>query len=148
MVAAIDRCDSGKRPATRQRLWPSVTRIRMGVSSDMIVRRVTLFLGIVAVIVGAVGLFAPASVSPRDRTVECGSVLSPDLSAARALDDGNAANIPVPGGVAVDTNYTQLCRMNLEDRRIWTITLAVVGAIVAAGALVWGARSNRAAPSP
>lgn len=114
----------------------------------MIVLRTVLFAGVVAVIVGAVGLFAPVSASPGERTVECGSAVAPDLSAARAHDDGSAANIPVPGGVVTDTDYTRLCEMNLEDRRIWAITLAVAGVVAAVGALVVGTRWNRAARSP
>lgn len=106
-------------------------------------RRIVLFAGIVALLVGIVGLFAPVSASPGNQTVACGSAVVPDLSAARAQDDGSPANIPVPGGVVADTDYTRLCRMNVEDRRIWTIALSAVGVIVAAGALVWGFRANK-----
>ena len=116
-----------------------------GYAAHMIVRRIVLFAGTVALIVGIVGLFAPVSVSPEQRTVGCGSVIAPDLSAARPLDDGNAANVPVPGGgVAVDTNFTRLCEMNLDDRRIWASTLAAVGAVAIVAALVIGAMSTRA----
>lgn len=110
----------------------------------MIVLRIVLFAGVVAAIVGVAGLFTPVSASPENLTIECGSAVAPDLSAARAHDDGSAANIPVPGGVVADTDFTRLCQMNLEDRRIWTITLAVAGVVAAAGALVLGARWKRA----
>ncbi|KUH99192.1 hypothetical protein [Mycobacterium sp. IS-3022] len=113
----------------------------------MIVLRIVLFAGVAAVIVGVVGLLAPVSASPENRTIECGSAVAPDLSAARAHDDGSAANIPVPGGVVADTDFTRLCQMNLEDRRIWTITLAVAGLVAVAGALVLGARWKRGARS-
>ncbi|RAV13191.1 hypothetical protein DQP55_10815 [Mycolicibacterium sp. GF69] len=109
----------------------------------MIVRRTVLFAGIVAVLVGVVGLLAPVSASPEEQTIACGSVVAPDLSTARAHDDGSAANIPVPGGVLDDTDFTRLCQMNLDDRRIWTITLTIIGAAAVAGALV-DARIRRA----
>jgi hypothetical protein len=115
----------------------------------VIVRRIALFAGVVALLIGVVGLLAPVSVSPeREPSVGCGSALAPDLSAARANDDESAANFPVPGGVVVDTNFTRLCRMDLEDRRIWTITLAAVGALAVVGGLVLGAFSNRRTRSP
>ena len=111
----------------------------------MIIRRIVLFAGAAALIVGTAGLFAPVSVSPEPRTVECGSVLTPDLAAARALDDGNAANVPASGGgVVVDTNFTHLCEMNLDDRRIWAGALAAVGVVAIVTALVTGAKSKRA----
>lgn len=113
----------------------------------MIIIRTVLFAGLVALIVGVVGLFAPVSASPEEQTIACGSAVAPDLSAARAHDDGSAANLPVPGGVVADTDYTRLCEMNLEDRRIWTIALSIVGAVGVVGALVWGARAKRTARS-
>lgn len=111
-------------------------------------RRILIFAGVVALIVGAVGLLAPVSVSPeREPSVGCGSAIAPDMSAARANDDQSAANIPVPGGVVIDTNFTRLCQMDLADRRIWTITLAVAGVLAVVGALALGAFSNRRTPS-
>ncbi|BBY94575.1 hypothetical protein MGALJ_42440 [Mycobacterium gallinarum] len=115
----------------------------------MIVRRIALFAGVVALIVATAGLLVPLSVSPEgESSVGCGSAIAPDLSAARANDDGSAANIPVPGGIVVDTKFTRLCQLDLEDRRIWTITLAAVGALAVIGALVLGALSNRRTPTP
>lgn len=95
-------------------------------------RLIAVFVGVVMLIAGAVGLFAPVSVSPELRTVDCGTAISPDLSDARDLDDGSAANIPVPGAVIVDTNYTELCRMELADRRILAITVLAAGVFVLA----------------
>jgi len=112
----------------------------------MITRRIILFIGGVAVLVGVIGLFTPVSVHPELVPVSCGSAVAPNLSAARARDDGNAANVPVRGEVIVDSNYTRLCQMDLADRRIWTITLAAAGALAIASALALAARSNRARP--
>lgn len=109
----------------------------------MILRRIVLFMGVVALIVGVVGLLAPVSVSPELQTVRCGSAVAPDLSAARAEDDRSAANLPVGGEIVADTNYTRLCQMDLSDRRIRTITLAVAGALAVTGAVVLAARAHR-----
>jgi hypothetical protein len=115
----------------------------------MILRRIALFVGVVVLIVGVVGLLTPVSVSPaREPTVSCGSAIAPDLSAARAHDDRSAANIPVLDEVVIDTDYIRLCQMELENRRIWTISVAVAGALAIVGALALGALSNRASRSP
>ncbi|MBE1552138.1 hypothetical protein GGC64_006225 [Mycobacterium sp. OAS707] len=80
--------------------------------------------------------------------MDCGTAVAPDLSAARAHDDGNAANVPVGDVVVVDTDFTRLCRMELEDRRLWTIPLAAAGVLAAAAAAVGLARGagSRAQP--
>jgi hypothetical protein len=109
----------------------------------MIVRRSILFVGVVAVLVGVTGLFTPVSVSPEVGGVSCGSAVAPNLSAARARDDGNPANVPIRGEVIVDSDYTRLCHMDLADRRIWTITLAAAGALAAASAFALGVRTSR-----
>jgi hypothetical protein len=106
-----------------------------------------LFLGAVALIIGVVGLLAPVSVSPEGKTVRCGSAVAPDMSAARAEDDRSSANVPVLDEVLVDTNFTRLCQLDLEDRRIWTISLAAVGSLAIMGLLVLRARGTRAPPS-
>lgn len=114
-------------------------------------RKLILFLGLfggaVALIVGIAGLLAPVSVSVEDKTVNCGTAVAPDLSEARANDDRSAANVPVLGGILVDTNFTRLCQMDLEDRRIWTISLAGVGLLTIAGTLALRAWWKRAPPS-
>lgn len=101
----------------------------------MKLRLVIMGLGAVALLVGIVGLLAPVSVSAEGKTIGCGSVITPDLSAARANDDSSAANALVLGDVVSDANFTRLCDMNLEDRMLWTATLASLGALtVIAGA--------------
>lgn len=105
-------------------------------------RLIAVFVGVVMLIAGGVGLFAPVSVSPNLRTVDCGNAISPDLSDARALDDGSAGNVPVDGGVVVDTNYTELCRMELDDRRILAITVVAGGVFVLAVGLAVAALSR------
>jgi hypothetical protein len=119
----------------------------------MVVRRVLVFVGFVAAVVGLVGLVTPVRVSPEVDVISCGSAFSPDLSSARAHDDGSANNVPVPSGVVVDADYTELCRMDLEDRRLWTITLVAVGAVAVTAGLGYGLLrrrldSGRGATSP
>lgn len=99
--------------------------------------------GLVALLVGIVGLIAPVSVANEGRVIDCGSAIAPDLSAARAHDDSSAANVPVLGELVGDVNYTRLCEKDLEDRRLWTITLGAAGALAAAGAAAQGAWSRR-----
>lgn len=111
----------------------------------MKLRLMTLGLGVVALLVGIVGLLAPVSASAEGKVIGCGSVIAPDLSAARANDDAHAANVLVLGELAADANYTRLCDMNLEDRRLWTITLGALGGLVAAAAVAQGVMSGRRA---
>lgn len=113
----------------------------------MLLRRVILFIGAIALVVGVVGLLTPVSVSPEQQTVRCGSAVAPDLSDARAEDDRSPANVPVLGEVVVDTNYTRLCRKDLTDRRLWTITLAVAGGLAAAAAGALEVRDRRSSAS-
>ncbi|MBY0389953.1 MAG: hypothetical protein K2X56_18110 [Mycobacterium pseudokansasii] len=112
----------------------------------MVVRRILLFAGAVALLVDVVGLLAPVSVSPGLHTVGCGSALAPDLSAARARDDRTPANVPIDGKVVADINYTRLCQLEIEDRRIWTISLAAPGALAVIVALALAAWFKRAPP--
>ncbi len=110
---------------------------------SMLIRGMVLFASVVALLVGITGLLVPVSVSAERQVVHCGSAIAPDMSAARTHDDGNAANVPVLGEVVTDTNFTRLCRKDLEDRRLWTITLAVAGALVMVAAVAQGAYSRR-----
>lgn len=110
----------------------------------MKLRLINAGLGAVALLVGIVGLFAPVSVSAEGDVISCGSVTAPDLSAARANDDASAANALVLGDLVSDANFTRLCDMNLEDRQLWTITLAALGAAAVIGSAAHGLISRRA----
>lgn len=110
----------------------------------MIVRWSVLSLAAVAVIVGVTGLLAPVHAGPRN--VGCGTAVATDLSAARVATETPGPGVPWPttlseepditepfrGRVYVD--YLALCRQELNDRRLWTISLAAVGVVTAAGA--------------
>jgi hypothetical protein len=110
----------------------------------MMVRLLIAFAGFVAVLVGIGGLMVPASVSPDLAVVSCGSVIAPDLSEARSHDDGLAANVPASGDLIADTNYTRLCEMELEDRRLGSIPLVIAGVLAMGLAAATGALSRRA----
>ncbi|OOK69107.1 hypothetical protein BZL30_7003 [Mycobacterium kansasii] len=54
--------------------------------------------------------------------------------------------MPMGGKVVADINYTRLCQMEIEDRRIWTISLATAGAlavIMAVALTAWFKRAPR-----
>lgn len=110
----------------------------------MMMRLLIAFAGVVALLVGIGGLVVPASVSPDLAVVGCGSVIAPDLSEARSHDDGRAANAPAHGELIADTNYTRLCEMELEDRRLGSIPLVIVGVLATGLAVAVGALSRRA----
>lgn len=112
---------------------------------EMTTRWVVLSAGLVAVMIGVTGMLTPIEVGPGD--VGCGSVAAADLSAARAATERGGTIIPVseiePGGidrpadsaVIVRYDYVELCRQELEDRRIGTIALVGIGAVAALGTL-------------
>lgn len=123
-------------------------RFSIGYRYPMMVRLLIAFAGFVALLVGIGGLLVPASVSPELAVVSCGSAIAPDLSEARSQDDGNAANVEVADELIADTNYTRLCEMELEDRRLLSIPLAIAGVLTIGAAVALSARSRRAkAPS-
>ena len=126
-------------------------RYSAGVSPDRAMRRMVLFFGVlvgaVTVAVGVVGLVAPISISSQQKMVGCGSAVAPDLSAARAKDERNGAAKPVSDEDAPDKSYTRLCLMDLDDRRIWMVTAAVVGTLTLVGILVFGHATKRSPPS-
>lgn len=109
----------------------------------MKLRLIIVGLGALALLVGVVGLFAPVSVSAEGKTIGCGSVVTPDLSAARANDDASAANALVLGDLVSDADVTRLCDMNLEDRLQWTVTLVSLGALTVVAAAAQGIVSRR-----
>ena len=107
------------------------------------VRLITASVGLVALLVGVLGLLTPVSVSPDLEVVSCGTAIAPDLSEARSQDDASAANVPIGDEVVTDTNYTRLCGMEIEDRRLWTIALAGVGALAVSAVGVQGLMASR-----
>ncbi len=113
-----------------------------------LVRSIVMFAGAVAVVVGVVGLFTVVSVSPNQNNVLCGSAVAPDLSQARAeTGRGYPATPPAADVKVAHSDYVALCRGELTDRRIWTITVAGIGVLSIAGALTLGAVMRRVGSS-
>lgn len=121
--------------------------LQQGKRNHMKFRLVIVSAGVVALLVGIVGLITPVSVSPDQRIIGCGSAIAPDLLEARAHDDASAANVAILGEVGTDANATRLCDKDLEDRRFWTITLAGVGVLAVLAVGAQAALSRRAKSS-
>ncbi|MGW0161899.1 hypothetical protein ACWDUN_21570 [Mycobacterium sp. NPDC003323] len=103
-----------------------------------------LFLcGVGAVLVGLVGLVTPVSVSPALAVVNCGSAAFPDLSEARNFETRDVVDLPVGDYIPADADYTELCRMDLEDRRLWTLALTGVGVLAGVSSLAVMAMRRR-----
>jgi hypothetical protein len=116
-------------------------------SPERAMRRMVVFLGVLVgamtVAVGVVGLLAPVSAPSQQNAVQCGSALAPDLSAARSKDERIGTGEPVIDEAAPDKSYTRLCVTNLDDRRIWMLTAAVVGMLALVGTLVFNGATRR-----
>lgn len=106
-------------------------------------RRIALLVGVVALLIGFIALLIPVSTSDGNGgSINCGTGLSSDLSAARDANNSSVANVPVLNQVVPHTDYVGECQSKLSDRRAWSIPLAVVGAIVAGGSLLIGGQSR------
>ncbi|AFM17095.1 hypothetical protein Mycch_2320 [Mycolicibacterium chubuense NBB4] len=103
----------------------------------MKIRLVVAALGGLAILVGVVAMLTPVSVSPELTAVPCGSVVAP--STAHPAEDRATAE----DSAGVQPDYTRLCRMELEDRRLGSTTLAGAGALVVALAVALSVASHR-----
>jgi len=97
-----------------------------------------VFVGAVAVAVGVAGFLAPISVSSRQNMSGCGSAAAPDPSADQAEDERGGAGKPVVDAAAPERSHSRQCLMDLDDRRIWMTTVAVVGALALVAVVVFG----------
>lgn len=117
----------------------------------MIVRRTALAIGVVALLVGIVGLLSPVSISPGLTSVPCGTAVAPDLEGARqqapADTQTSPQELPYDSEWVGNVDYGQLCDKEIADRRAWTITVTVVGVLglLTAAALSIRARRSDAA---
>ena len=103
----------------------------------MTLRRLTVLIGAVLLTIGAIGLLTPVSATDTEgKSVSCGTTLVSDLSGARAANQKTVASLPIISQVVPHTDYVAECESALSSRRAWTIPLAVIGAVVIAGALV------------
>lgn len=107
----------------------------------MTTRRLTLALGAVALLIGLIALLVPVSVSDGNGgSINCGTGLSSDLSAAQDANNRSVANVPILNQVVPHTDYVAECQSGLSGRRSWSIPIAVLGALVAGGSMLVGGR--------
>jgi hypothetical protein len=110
-------------------------------------RILLLVLGAGLLVAGVIGLFVPVSASHNGESVGCGNAIASDTSQAQKKDSnlGNtAADVASNAGVQLPrTDYVGACNSALSTRRAWTIPLAVVGLVVAGGALLLADRMGR-----
>ncbi|MBX7450381.1 hypothetical protein GR927_20535 [Mycolicibacterium sp. 3033] len=111
----------------------------------MLVKRIVLALGAIAIIVGVAGLLTSVSIDPEGRSVSCGSAVSADLSEARAQQPTTTDNARIDGDLVVRPDYVALCRQELDDRRLWTLTLCGLGVLAVAVPAVMTLASRRRA---
>jgi len=108
-------------------------------------RRLVLLAGAILFVAGVIGLFVPVSVSGG---IGCGTAVHSDVSAARAQDDKNIGNspvvqqIPIANQLAPQSQFVAECNSALADRRLWTIPLTVVGAIIVGATFVQRPRAS------
>ena len=113
----------------------------------MMVRRIALAIGVVALMVGIAGLLSPVSISPGLTSVPCGTAVAPDLQSARqqapADTQTSPQELPYDSEWVGDVDYGQLCDKEIADRRAWTITVTVVGLLGLLTAAALGIRARR-----
>jgi len=103
----------------------------------MSLRRLALLLGALLLVAGVIALLVPVSVPGNDSgSIGCGNAVSEDLTSARAANNGTVANVPILNQLLPHTDFVAQCESAVSSRRSWSIPLAVVGAVVLAGALV------------
>ncbi|BBX70718.1 hypothetical protein [Mycolicibacterium psychrotolerans] len=115
----------------------------MGTDLDMILRRIIMLICAVAAVIGIAGLLTPVSVSPQRQVISCGTAVAPDLSQARIQEAPVTQNARQDGDLVVRPDYTALCRQELDDRRLGTLSLAAVGALAVIVALSMELRQRR-----
>lgn len=114
----------------------------------MSTRRLILLVGAVVLVAGVIGLLLPVSTSHGDQgSVGCGTALVSNMSDAHAANDKNGGNIPILNQVLPHTDYVAQCESALSSRRAWSIPLAVIGAVLVAGALLVPGRRPASRPA-
>jgi hypothetical protein len=113
----------------------------------MTLRRLVLLAGAVFLIAGVIAMLVPVSISNGNgNSIGCGNAIAEDLSGARSANDSTVANVPILNQIVPHTDYVAECQSAVSGRRAWSIPLAAVGVLAAAGALVVRARSATVAP--
>jgi hypothetical protein len=88
-------------------------------------------VGAIALIAGLIGLMADISTNdPREpQTLKCGNVFNHQANLDGMRQDDQLSSI-----FHNDTGHEAACKGAIRDREIWTIPLAVVGAVALLGA--------------
>jgi hypothetical protein len=68
------------------------------------------------------------------------NAVSADLSTAREANSNTVANVPILNQVVPHNDYVAQCQSAVSQRRAWSIPVAVIGVLVAGGALLVGGR--------
>lgn len=103
----------------------------------MTVRRLILVVGAILLIAGVIALLVPVSVSDGNGSgIGCGNAVAEDLSAARSANSNTVANVPILNQIVPHADYVAQCQSAVSSRRAWSIPLAVLGVLAAAGALL------------
>lgn len=106
------------------------------------IRQLIVIAGVIALIAGVVALLVPVSVNGPDGSVGCGNGIAADTAAAQQKDESQLGNnplienTPIATDIVEGTAYVSQCNDALGSRRSWSIPLAVVGLLVAGGALL------------
>lgn len=108
----------------------------------MSVRRLVLLVGAALLVAGVIALLVPVSTPDGNGgSIGCGNAVSADLSSARqANSKGIIADVPILNEIVPHTDFVAQCQSSVSQRRSWSIPLAVIGLLVAAGSLVVGGR--------
>ncbi len=102
-------------------------------------RRIVLALGVAALLIGFIALLVPVSASDGNGgSINCGTGLSSDLSAAQDANNRSVASVPILNEVVPHIDYVAQCQSELSARRSWAIPLAALGAVAAGGAMLMG----------
>lgn len=104
-------------------------------------RAFTGLVGAVALIVGLAFMMMTVTLdagSIGGGQISCGSAFELDLGAARHEDQVNEIGRTLTGGEAMfdETDHAADCRSAVTTRRVWSIPLAVLGAVMLLGAIV------------
>lgn len=103
----------------------------------MTTRRIILAVGVAALLIGFIALLIPVSASDGNGgSINCGTGLSSDLSAAQDANNRSVASVPILNQVVPHMDYVAECQSALSGRRSWAIPIAVLGAVVAGASML------------
>jgi hypothetical protein len=99
-------------------------------------RRLILILGAVLLVAGVIALLVPVSITGNGKSIGCGNAVAADTSQAESANGQTVADVPILNQIVPHTDYVAECNHAVSSRRSWSIPLAVIGLLVAAGSLV------------